>query len=154
MVGGDDQAGVQVEAVGVGSLVADTGVEVELVAAESLGLLGEPGEQVAAMSASPRLGSRREVVDIEVVAPGEVVTDAKARDRGSARLPVVEGRDEPVPLASLNLVHPADELFFASQVGAESAHGLEGKASLRWQQLADHMRILRLAPDRVDLPWD
>jgi hypothetical protein len=39
VVGGDDEAGVQIEAVGLGAVEADAGVEVKLVATEALGLL-------------------------------------------------------------------------------------------------------------------
>lgn len=54
MVGGDDQARIQVEAMGIGPVDSDAGVEVNLVAAEPSGLRDKPVEQLAPVSASPQ----------------------------------------------------------------------------------------------------
>jgi hypothetical protein len=89
VVGGDDEAGVQVEPVRVRPVEADARVKVQLVAAESLRLVAQPGEQCRGMAAPPRHGQRREVVDVERVPPGETVEDAESGDRDgltSARL--------------------------------------------------------------------
>ena len=75
-MGGDDQAGVQVEPVRVGAVEADARIEVQLVAAEPLRLLRQPAEQRCRVAPAPRLRQGREVVDVERVPPGEAVEGA------------------------------------------------------------------------------
>ena len=67
---------------GGGSIDADAGVEVELVAAEALALLDQPLEQLAGVAATALAWLRGEVVYVEVVTPGEAVGCAEARNGG------------------------------------------------------------------------
>lgn len=53
---GNDEARIHVEAVGIGAVGADAGVEVKLLAAEPSRLPDQPLEQLPAVSSPPRLG--------------------------------------------------------------------------------------------------
>jgi hypothetical protein len=54
------------------------GVQVHLVAALSLGLLVQPRQQCARVSLLARRREGGQVVDVEVVTPGEVVPNSEA----------------------------------------------------------------------------
>ena len=68
-----------VEAMGVFAL--DAGIEVELVSTLRSGELSQPGEQGCPATLRASLRECDEIVDIQVVAPGEGLVEAKARDR-------------------------------------------------------------------------
>src|SRR5215208_702036 len=138
VVGGDDQARVEVEAVGVGALEADAGVEVELVAAEAGCLVGEPVEQGTAVAAATGGGVGREVVDVEVVAPGQVVALAEAGHGEGIRVALLERPDEAIALEPLHLVDLPDELLFARGLRPQGQHRLEGQPRVGGKELADH----------------
>lgn len=147
VVRGNHQSGVQVEPVSVGPVKADTGVEMQLLAAKSPALLDEPLEQAPAMAAAPGLGQCREVVDVEVVTPGKVLTDPEPRHSGGAWLALVEGANEPVALRPLHLIDAADERAFIGKVSSQRPHGVEGRAGIGRENLANHGRILEGVPD-------
>src|SRR6476659_5259117 len=142
MMGGDDQARTQVEAMGGCAVEANAGIEVDLPAAESLGLLEQPVEQLAPVSAAadPRQG--REIVDVEVVAPGEAVAGAEAGYGTGAGPALLEEPDQPVTLGAKRPVDQADEGLLVGEIGAQRLHDGKGQTGVRRQQLADHARIL------------
>jgi hypothetical protein len=119
----------------------------ELLAAKSPALLDEPLEQAPAMAAAPGPGQCREVVDVEVVTPGQVLTDPEPRHSGGAWLTLVEGANEPVALRPLHFIDAADERSFVGEVRSQRPHGVEGGAGIGRQNLANHGRILECAPD-------
>ena len=108
VVARDAQAGVEVEPVRVLALRPDPGVEVELAAAEPLRLGRAPLEQRPPVAAPAAVRVRREVVDVQAVAPGEVVDHPEAGHGDAA--PVLEDAHEPVALGPLDLVDAPDEL--------------------------------------------
>ena len=77
-------------------LLAEAGVEVELRAAGLPRLLLEPREQPVGVALAAVRRGGDEVVDVEVLLPGEELVDAEARDRGGLLVAVGEDADQPV----------------------------------------------------------
>ena len=96
MVRADPQPVPEVEPVRVLAVLAEAGVEVELGAPAVARLVLEPGEQAVRQAAAAVAVGGDEVVDVEVLAPGEELVDAEARDRGGFRVAVLEGADQAV----------------------------------------------------------
>ena len=71
----------------------------ELRAAGLPRLLLEPGEQAVRVALPAVRRGGDEVVDVEVLAPGEELVDAEAGDGGGLLVAVVEDADEPVAAA-------------------------------------------------------
>jgi hypothetical protein len=132
---------VQVQAVGVGALRCDGRVEVELVAAEPPGLVHEPVEDQAGVSASARALDRRQVVEVEVVLPRQAVPSAEPADRPRLLDALVEHAHEAIALRSEHLVDVTGELALAGQVRAQRAEGLERESGLGREDLADAAQL-------------
>jgi hypothetical protein len=122
--------------VGVGAIVADPRVEVELLTAETRRLVMEPVEQPASVTLASRRRHGREVVDIQIVAPSEAVCDPETRDRHRLRAAVLEDADEAVSLRALRVVHGLDEVLLVDKVRAQLAHRREGESRVRGKDLA------------------
>jgi uncharacterized protein (DUF2236 family) len=119
------------------SIRADTGVEVELVAAQPPGLLQQPVQQCPGVALAPEAGPGREVVDVDGVAPGEEVGRPEAG--GGHRLGIVldEGGDQPVALGALEVVDPRHELGFGADPRPQLEHRPVGERGFLRLQLAD-----------------
>ncbi len=83
-------------------------------------------------------GQRGQIVDVEMVPPGEVVSDAEAGHGERWRRIVGHGRDQAVTGGSLSTVHSLDELVLRSKPGPQFAHHVEGAAGMWRKQLDDH----------------
>ncbi len=80
VVGGDPQPVPEVEPVGVLAVLAEARVEMELGAPAAARLVLQPGEQAVGQAAAAVALGGDEVVDVEVLAPGEELVDAEAGD--------------------------------------------------------------------------
>lgn len=147
MVGADLQAGVEVEAVGVGAVGADAGVEVKLIASESASLVGEPVEQAASVPAAPGLRKGREVVDVEEASPGGAVGDAEAGHRDGVGQGVLERPDEPVALGALNPIDAMDKLRPVNQLSPKGLHRRKRETRVWRNDLPDHRLIFQSRSD-------
>jgi hypothetical protein len=137
---GEPVAGVEVEPVGVGSVRAETGVEVELVAAEAAGLGEAPVEEGSAGSLAAGGGEGSEVVDVEDVAPGEVMEDSEAGEGDDAIVSVGDGEkgcDEAVALRALDGVDALGERLGRLERRPQLARRLEGEVGLALEELAE-----------------
>jgi hypothetical protein len=109
---------------------------VELLAAETCRLVMKPIEQPASVTSAPRRKQGREVVDIQVVPPGEAVRDAEARDCHRSGTAVLEDADQPVPLRPLYFIDCLDEVLLVDEARAQLAHRREGESRVRVKDLA------------------
>lgn len=120
------------------SIRSDAGVEMYLMAPKLLGLGMQPGEQRLCVPLLPCSWQSGEIVNIEMVTPGEVVCDAEA-GHGERRRPVVRyGADQAVTGGPLPLIHLSDELVLGSQSRPEFTHRVEGATGMWREQLDDH----------------
>ena len=147
MVRRDDQAAVQVEPMGVSTLDPNAGIEMKLIAAETLRFFAQPFQQRPAMSSAPGLRTSREIVDIEAMAPGKGVDDPEASHGDGLRIAFLEGADEPVSLRPLNLVDLARKRLLVSKSGPQRPHRGEPKVRVGRKQLSNHRPILNFEPD-------
>src|SRR5919108_2448051 len=108
VVRGYAKSGVEVQPVGVLSLRSHSRIEVELIAAEPRCLFPAPLHQRPPIPASAGRRQRREIVDVEAVAPRQRAHDAESRHGGAAAV-LLEHAPQSVPLGALDLVDPADE---------------------------------------------
>jgi len=138
VVAGDLEPGAEIEPVRVGAVPTDAGVEVELVAPQSTTLGDEPVEQASRMPSASGVGQRGEIVDVEVSAPAEAVTQTEAGDRDRRRCRLLERGDEAVPLLPHGLVDGTHERSLVDKVGAQDAHRGERQACLPHRELSDH----------------
>ena len=145
---GNDQAGVHIEAVGIGAVEADAGIEVKLIAAEVARLLRQPVEQCPPVTTVPCLRQRREVVDVEVVTPGEAMGGAEPRHRDRLSLALLEGAEEAVTLRPLHLVDRVHEAPFVAEVRSQYLHGAKDRAGVGRNNLANHAaHPIRYSPE-------
>ena len=89
----------------------------ELLAAEPPGLLGEPLEEQSSVAAPASFGQGREIVHVEITAPGEHVADPEAGDGDRMRHLVLEDPHESVALGALHLVDAVHECGLVREVG-------------------------------------
>jgi Glycosyl transferase family 2 len=123
---------VRVEAIGTGA-----GVEMKLPAAATPALLPEPLEERAGVTAASRVGDGGEVIDVEVMTPGQAVTDAEAR-YGHRRLALGhEGANEAVARGPQHVFDVRDEPALILKSGTKLADRGMGQAGLGGLQLAD-----------------
>jgi hypothetical protein len=79
----------------------------------------------------------REIVDVEVVAPGEIVPGAKAGHCHSLFVVGEEGADQPVARGAQNAVDMLGELPLIPVDGSQRAHRMMGELGLARRQLTD-----------------
>lgn len=121
MKGRDGQIVLEIEAVRIETMSAR--VEMELVASESSGLRDQPAHQAISMSLTSVSSTRHQIVDIEVVTPGQIVSEPEAGDPYYMITRVVEGTNQSVSLRTLNLVHTEREFLGRSEGGTKLGHG-------------------------------
>lgn len=124
MVGGDVHAVAQVETVGGEAL--DAGVEVELVAVEAFCFRDQPREQLFAMALGAEGGVGDEIVDVEKVAPGEILEQAKSGHRDGTAF-VLEKCEA---ITGLHLLANAGQEIFGAEMGSQLRHDGETRADL------------------------
>lgn len=118
----------------------DPGVEVDRAALQAPSLPTQPREKRPPVPVTTRGGRGREVVDVQVPAPGEVVPETEARDRHHCV--VLDHPGEPVALVTLHLVDLSDERRFVGQVRPQLPHRDVRTSGLGGQQLEDHPAIM------------
>ena len=109
----------------------------KLVAPESGRLSGEPHKQRPTEATASKLGPSRQVVDVQEVAPREVVAFAKARHRCRVIAVAIERADQSVSLRPLHVVDAAYELGLVLDVRAQRSHREKRRARVGRQDLAD-----------------
>ena len=137
VVGGDPQALVEVEAVGLLAVRADARIEVELAAAEPACLGQQPIHQGPGMALAAKAGSGGEVVDVERVAPGQEMLGPEAGGGDRLRIPIGEGGDQPVALGPLEVVDAGHEVRLRTDLGPKLEHRLVCQAGLLRAELPD-----------------
>src|SRR3989440_5193228 len=150
-MGPDRQPMIQVQAMRVEALRCRAGVEVQLVAAEPAAFLNQPVEQRAGVALTAGVGERREVVDVEVVAPGEAVAGAKAGGGDGLLAIVDERRGDPEPLGALALIDAGDELLLLRVYGTQRGQRRVRQVRLAGRQLADGQGSRSVFADAVAL---
>ncbi len=121
---------------------SDARVEMNLLTAEAQGLLAQPVQQGSSMPLMPGGRNGRQVVDIQVPPPSQVVAGAKPRYRNGRSLLALDRRDDAVPDSTLNGVDLLNECPPVDETRAQLAHGLERSVRFWWKQLDDHWRIV------------
>jgi hypothetical protein len=106
--GRDVQAVFQVEAMGI--VPVSRRIEMKLIATKLLGLLEQPAHQGIGMPSAPEGGSRHKIIDIDEVAPHEVVPGPEASHPSGIVPVILERSEQSVPFRTLDLVHPPNEL--------------------------------------------
>lgn len=100
---------LQIEAVRVVPVSAR--IEVKVVATEGSGFPEQPAHQCIGVPSSSVRRQRDQIVDIDEVAPHEVVSGPEAgHPRGILGVVIIERADQSVSLRTLDLVHLSDEL--------------------------------------------
>lgn len=107
-------------------------------AVEPLGLSVKPRQQRPRVSLLPGGRQCGEVVDVEMVAPGKVFSDAEASHGECGRGIAGYGTDQTVTAAPLSLVHLPHEFVLGSKFGPQLPHRVEGAAGVWREQLDDH----------------
>ena len=90
-----------------------------LTAPEPLGLSVQPGQERPCVSLLAGCWQRGEIVDVEMVTPGEVVSDAEASHGERRRRIVGYGADQAVTGRPLSLVDLPDELILGGKPGPQ-----------------------------------
>jgi hypothetical protein len=93
----------------VGAIKPHAGVEVEFVAAEPPSLVPQPIQQQPSVPATACSLERREVIGVQEVAPGQIVSDAVPGDGGGIAGISLERPYQPVLLGPQRLVDRPDE---------------------------------------------
>lgn len=106
----------------VGAIQTDTGVEMKLPTTETRSLLRQPVEQLPAVAGAPGVGMCRKVVDVEVMAPSQVVADAEPRDRLRMLVRPGEHTHQSIALGPLDFVHAVHESRLVGVVGPQRLH--------------------------------
>ena len=86
-------------------------VQVHLRAPRTLRLLVQPCEHISRVPPLPSGRNRREVIDIHVTTPGQVVAQAEAGHCKGGGTLIWHGGNQAVPSGALPLVHLLDELI-------------------------------------------
>jgi len=73
----DHEPHVQVEPARVGAIEADARVEMKLPTTEARRFVDQPVQQLPAIARAPGLRKRRQVIDVEVMAPGQAMATRK-----------------------------------------------------------------------------
>jgi hypothetical protein len=134
--------------VSIGAVETDAGIEVKLIAAEAPRLLRQPVEQRPPVATAPCLRQRREVVDVEVVSPGEAVGGTEPRHRNRFSLAFLEGTEEAVTLRPLHLVDRVHEAPLVSEVRSQCLHGAKDRAGIGRNNLTNHAaHPIRYSPE-------
>ena len=102
----------------MGVVAVQARIEVDLVAVQAAGLGANPVHEGGTVALATVVLTGDDVVDIEVVAPGQVVPLAEADDPSRVLVALLERGDQPVTLGPL-LVDPVDELLAAADAAAE-----------------------------------
>lgn len=116
----------------------DAGVQVDLTAAEADGLLPQPLEQSPGVTMAPGSRQRGQVVDVEVPAPGQVVTEPETGHRDRRAVVIGDTADETVAGRSLHLVDPGHERLLAGEPGTKFTHRQERTAGMGWEKFGQH----------------
>jgi hypothetical protein len=117
------------------SAPADSRVQVQLAASESLALLDQPVQQCPGVTLTSPLWPSREVIDVEVVAPSEVVADAKAGHRHGLFVVRDEGADQPLTRRAQNAIDMLGELPLILIRRSQRAHRMVRELGLPRGQL-------------------
>lgn len=120
------------------AVLADSGIEMHLAAAQALGLVVNPGEQLAGETLATGGRHGGEIVDVEVPPPAKAGTKPETGD--SQRFKTVAGyhTDQPVAAGSLNGVDLLDELLQAGKARSQLPHGSERELGVRRRDLFQH----------------
>jgi hypothetical protein len=94
---------------------------------EPSALLDQPLQQRPGETLTPCLGRGREVIDVQVMAPGEVVANTESSDRAGGLTAWREGAEEPVASGSQHTIDMLDELLLAFVGRSQCAHRLVGE---------------------------
>ena len=138
----DSVSRVEVQAMRGLPIRSDARVEMNLLTAEAQGLLAQPVQQGSGMPLVPSGRNGRQVVDIQVPTPSQVVAGAKPRYCNGRGVVVLDRSDDAVPDSTLNCVDLLNECLPVDETRAQLAHGLERSVSFWWKQLDDHWRIV------------
>jgi hypothetical protein len=141
LVRGGVLAVVVVEPVCVKALRADSRVQVQLAASEPSALLDQPLQQRPGMTLMPCLGCGGEVIDVQVVAPGEVVANTESSDRDGRLAVWREDAEEPVADGSQHTVDVFNESLLAFIVHSQCAHRVVGEVGLAGRDLPSMCRF-------------
>ena len=112
----------------------------QLRAAQATRLLHEPRQQSTRVAAPARLRECAQIVDIQVMTPGEAVAHAKARDGHRLLARSDEAAHEPVAGGAQHPVHVAGEHALIGEVRAQRAHRTVAEVRLACVDLAQLAR--------------
>ena len=141
VVGVDRQAVIVVETVCVKALRADSRIQMQLAASKPSTLLDQPLQQQASETPTPCLGRSREIIDVQVMTPSEIVVNAESSDRTGRFAIWREGAEEPIAGGSQHTVHMLDELPLAFVGRPQCAHRLVGEMGLAGKNLPGLCRV-------------
>jgi hypothetical protein len=133
----DGEPASVVEAVGGEALGARPRVEVQVAAAQPVSLIDQPVEQGSGVTVAAGVGFGGEVLDVQVVPPGEAVGDAKARHRNGLLAVGEEGAEEPVAARAQYLVDVLGEAPLVLVGGAQRSHGPVRATRFPCRELSD-----------------
>lgn len=100
------------------------GVQVQALAAEPASFSAQPGHQSIGMPCAPLDRQRGQVVDVQIVPPGQSGDLPEAGDSDRGRFVVSKDPDQPVAHRAQPGVDHVDELAGGPPAGAQREHGI------------------------------
>src|SRR4051812_27088908 len=103
VMGGDPQPAVEVEAVRAAAVGAGSRVEVHAPASRGPALVEDPAHQCRRVALPAPAGTRHDIFDVQVAAPGQVFGDLEADDGLRVLVTLLEGADHAIPGGALRI---------------------------------------------------